>query len=173
MRSQRRQGGLQGLDRVGPLGGQVLGGSATGSLELQVVLKLSDPVISRLVGGSMTRGPGPLLSVGYAGLAWSQTGCQQVLGWNSPEPTLTGGGARLLLGGWEASGGQVAADRRGRDPAHPSRFSDRQARPRPRAMPGVGKMAERLPLGMLTTVAVIRRWLPGAHDTSLSRSVRS
>jgi len=35
---QRRQGALQGLDRVGPLGGEVLGGSATGTLELQGML---------------------------------------------------------------------------------------------------------------------------------------
>jgi hypothetical protein len=38
MRAQRRQGAFQALDRVGPLGGQVLGGSATGPLKLQGVL---------------------------------------------------------------------------------------------------------------------------------------
>jgi hypothetical protein len=45
---QRRQGALQGLNCVGPLGGQVLGGSATGPLKLQGVLELSNPVINRL-----------------------------------------------------------------------------------------------------------------------------
>jgi hypothetical protein len=37
--------GLHGLDRVGPLGGQVLGGSATGTFQLQGVLEFSNPVI--------------------------------------------------------------------------------------------------------------------------------
>jgi hypothetical protein len=37
MRLQRRQGALEGLDRVGSLGGQVLGGSAAGTFKLQGV----------------------------------------------------------------------------------------------------------------------------------------
>jgi hypothetical protein len=44
------QGALQGLDRVGSLGGQVLGGSATGPLQLQGVLEFSGSVITRLAG---------------------------------------------------------------------------------------------------------------------------
>jgi hypothetical protein len=44
------QGALQGLDRVGPLGGQILGGSATRPLQLQGVLEFSDSVITRLAG---------------------------------------------------------------------------------------------------------------------------
>jgi hypothetical protein len=82
-----------------PLGGQVLGGSATGTLQLQGVLEFPNPVITRLAGGSVTRGLVLLLLVGSAGLAWSQAGCQQVLGWDSPAPTLAGDGAWLLVGG--------------------------------------------------------------------------
>jgi hypothetical protein len=44
---QRRQGTLQGLDRVGPIGGQVLGGSATDPLKLQGMFEFSNPVITR------------------------------------------------------------------------------------------------------------------------------
>jgi hypothetical protein len=64
LRLQRRQGALQGLDRVGPLGGQVLGGSATGALKLQGVLELWNPVIARLASRSATQGIIPLLLVG-------------------------------------------------------------------------------------------------------------
>jgi hypothetical protein len=39
---------------VGPLGGQVLGGSATGPLKLQGVLEFSNPGITRLAGRSAT-----------------------------------------------------------------------------------------------------------------------
>ena len=67
---QRRQGAFQGLDRVGPLGGQVLGGSATDPLKLQGVLEFSNPVIIRLAGRSATRGLVLLFLVGSAGLAW-------------------------------------------------------------------------------------------------------
>jgi hypothetical protein len=70
LRLQRRQGAFQGLDRVGPLGGQVLGGSATGTLKLQGVLQFSNPVITRLGGRSATRGIIPLVLVGSVGLAW-------------------------------------------------------------------------------------------------------
>jgi len=67
---QRPQGAFQGLDRVGPLGGQVLGGSAAGPLKRQGVLEFSNPVSSRLGGPSA---PGGLvlllLLVGCAGLA--------------------------------------------------------------------------------------------------------
>jgi hypothetical protein len=56
MRVQRRQGVFQGLDRVGPLGGQVLGGSATGPLKLQGVFEFSNPDITWLAGRSATRG---------------------------------------------------------------------------------------------------------------------
>jgi hypothetical protein len=114
---------------VGPLGSQVLGGSATGTLKFQGVLQFSNPVINRLTGRSATRGLVHLFLVGSAILAWPQAGCNQVLGRNVPEPPLAGDGAWPLVGGWEAPGGQVAADGRDRDPAGPSRFSDRQARP--------------------------------------------
>jgi hypothetical protein len=115
---ERRQGALQGLDRVGPLGGQVLGGSAPGTLKLQGMLELSNPVINRrLAGRSATRGLVLLCSVGSVGLAWAQAGCEQVLGRDSPELTLTGDGTWLVVGGGEAPGRQVAADRRDRDPA--------------------------------------------------------
>jgi hypothetical protein len=67
---QRRQGAFQGLDRAGPLGGQVLGGSAAGPLKLQGVLEFWNPVIIRLAGRSATRGLVLLLLVGSAGLAW-------------------------------------------------------------------------------------------------------
>jgi hypothetical protein len=68
---QRRQGAFQGLDRVGPIGGQVLGGSATGTLKLQGVLERSNPVSNRLAGRSATRGLGLLCLVGSVGLSWS------------------------------------------------------------------------------------------------------
>jgi hypothetical protein len=110
---QRPQSAFQGLDRVGPLGGQVLGGSAPGTLKLQGVLEFSNPVSARLAGPSAIRGLVLLFLVGHAGLTWSQAGCEQVLGRDAPGPTLTGDGAWLLLGGWETPGGQVAADRRG------------------------------------------------------------
>jgi len=64
MRVQRRQGALQGLDGVGPLGGQILGGSATGPLKLQGVLEFSNPVITRLAGRLATRGLVVLFLVG-------------------------------------------------------------------------------------------------------------
>jgi hypothetical protein len=105
------QGALQGLDRVGSLGGQILGGSATGPLQLQGVLEFSNSVISRLAGRRATRGLVLLCLVGHGDLAWSQAGCKQVLGRDSPEPTLTGDRAWLLVSGWEAPGGQVPADR--------------------------------------------------------------
>jgi hypothetical protein len=89
---QRRQGALQGLDRVGPLDGQVLGGSATGPLQLQGMLEFPNPVIDRLAGRSATRGASLLRLIGSVGLAWAQARCQQVLGWDAPEPTLTGDG---------------------------------------------------------------------------------
>jgi hypothetical protein len=93
---QRPQGALQGLDRVGPLGGQVLGGSATGTFKLQGVLEFSNPDITWLAGRSATRGLIFLFSVRCSGLAWPQAGCEQVLGRDSPEPTLTGDGTWLL-----------------------------------------------------------------------------
>jgi hypothetical protein len=98
---------------VGPLGGQVLDGSATGSLKLQGVLELSNPVITRLADRLATRAVALLFWIKCSGLSWPQTGCEQVPGRDAPEPTLTGDGAWLLVGGWEAPGGQVAADRRG------------------------------------------------------------
>jgi hypothetical protein len=125
MRLQRRQGALEGLDRVGSLGGQVLGGSAAGTFKLQGVLEFSNSVITRLADRWATRAV-VLFWIRSPDLAWPQTGCEQVPGRDSPEPTLTGDGAWLLVGGWEASGGQVAADRRGRHPAQLSRLSDRQ-----------------------------------------------
>jgi hypothetical protein len=70
LRLQRPQSAFQGLDRMGPLGGQVLGGSATGPLKLQGALEFSNPVITRLASRSATRGIIPLLLVGSAGLAW-------------------------------------------------------------------------------------------------------
>jgi hypothetical protein len=70
MRLQRPQGGLQGLDRVGPLGGQVLGGSATGTLKLQGVLEFSNPVINRLADRLATRAVGLLVLIRCSGLAW-------------------------------------------------------------------------------------------------------
>ena len=65
---QRPQGAFQGLDRVGPLGGQVLGGSAAGPLKRQGMLEFSNPV-SRLGGPSAPGGLVLLLLVGCAGLA--------------------------------------------------------------------------------------------------------
>jgi hypothetical protein len=70
MRLQCPQGALQGLDRVGPIGGQVLGGSTTDPLKLQGVLEFSNPVISRLDDPSAPGGLVLLLLVGDAGLAW-------------------------------------------------------------------------------------------------------
>jgi hypothetical protein len=93
MSLQRRQSALQGLDRAGSLGGQVLGGLAAGTLKLQGVLELSNPVIDRLAGGSAARGLVILIMVGWSSLAWSQTGCEQILGWDPPWPTLTGDAA--------------------------------------------------------------------------------
>jgi hypothetical protein len=81
---QRAQGAFQGLDRVGPLGGQVLGGSTMGPLELQGVLEFSNPVINRLTDSWATRRLVVLFLVGCVGLAWSQAGCEQVLGRDSP-----------------------------------------------------------------------------------------
>jgi hypothetical protein len=66
---QRRQGAFQSLDRVGPIGGQVLGGSTTDPLKLQGVLEFSNPVITRLAGRSATRGPGSV----RAPTGWSGT----------------------------------------------------------------------------------------------------
>jgi hypothetical protein len=66
---QRRQGALQGLGRVGPLGGQVLGGSTTGTFKLQGMLEFSNPGITRLAGRSATRGLVLLFLVGSVGLA--------------------------------------------------------------------------------------------------------
>jgi hypothetical protein len=105
MRLQRPEGALQVLDRVGPLGGQVLGGSAAGPLQFQGVLEFSNPVSTRPADRSATRGLVLLFLDGYAGLAWSQAGGEQVLGRDSPEPTLTGDG----LGGWWAVGKRPAA----------------------------------------------------------------
>jgi len=69
MSLQRPKGALQRLDRVGPLGGQVLDGSATGPLQLQGVLEFSNPVITRLAGRSATRGLVLQFLAGYGGLA--------------------------------------------------------------------------------------------------------
>ena len=66
---QRPQGAFQGLDHVGPLGGQVLGGSAAGPLKRQGMLEFSNPVSSRLGGPSAPGGLVLLLLVGCAGLA--------------------------------------------------------------------------------------------------------
>jgi hypothetical protein len=170
MSLQRPQGAFQGLDRVGPLGGQVLGGSATGTLKLQGVLEFSNPLSNRLAGRSVIQRLVIVITAGCSILAWSQAGCEQVLGRDSPEPTLTGDGAWLLVGGWEAPGGQVAADRRDRHPAQPSRLSDRQARPYQQVMLRVRKLTERLLLGVVPTVTAIRNRLPVAHDRSLSWS---
>jgi len=90
---QRRQGAFQGLDRAGPLGGQVLGGLAAGTLKLQGVLELSNPVINRLAGGSAARGLVIPIMVGCSSLAWLQAGCEQILGWDPPCHTLAGDGA--------------------------------------------------------------------------------
>jgi len=54
---------------VGPLGGQVLGGSAAGPLKRQGMLEFSNPVSSRLGGPSAPGGLVLLLLVGCAGLA--------------------------------------------------------------------------------------------------------
>jgi hypothetical protein len=105
LRLQRPQGAFQALDRVGPLGGQVLGGSAADPLQLQGVLEFSNPVISRLAAPSATRGLVLLFPVGSVGLAWPQAGGEQVLGRDAPEPTLTGNG----LGRWRAPGKRPAA----------------------------------------------------------------
>jgi hypothetical protein len=129
MRLQCPQGGLQGLDRVGPLGGQVLGGSATGTFKLQGVLEFSNPVSTWPAGRLATRAVVLLLWIRCSGLAWPQTGCEQVPGRDSPKPTLTWGRTWLPVGGWDAPGGQVAADRRSRHPAQPSCLSNRQVRP--------------------------------------------
>jgi hypothetical protein len=172
MRLQRPKGALQGLDRVGPLGGQVLGGSAAGPLQLQGVLEFSSPVSTRLADRSVTQRLVGVITAGCWILAWSQAGCEQVLGRDSPEPTLTGDGAWRLVGTWEAPGGQVAADRRDRHPAGPSCLSDREARLCPQVTLRVGKLTERLLLGVVPTVPAIRSRLCVAHDRSLPRSVR-
>jgi hypothetical protein len=173
MSLQRPKGALQGLDRVGPLGGQVLGSSATGTLEIQGVLEFSNPVSNRLAGRSVTQRLVIVITAGCSILAWPQAGCEQVLGRDSPEPTLTGDRAWLLVGGWEAPGRQVTADRRDRHPAQPSRLSDRQARPYQQVLRRVRILTERLLPGVLPTVTAIRNRLPVAHDRSLSRSGRS
>ena len=69
MSLQRPQSAFQALDRVGPLGGQVLGGSAAGPLKRQGMLEFSNPVSSRLGGPSAPGGLVLLLLVGCAGLA--------------------------------------------------------------------------------------------------------
>ena len=69
MSLQRPQSAFQALDRVGPLGGQVLGGSAAGPLKRQGMLEFSNPVSSRLGGPSAPGGLVMLLLVGCAGLA--------------------------------------------------------------------------------------------------------
>jgi hypothetical protein len=74
MRLQCLQGALQGLDRVGPLGGQVLGGSATGTFKLQGMLEFSNPVIARLAGRSATRALVLLFWIRCSGLVWPQAG---------------------------------------------------------------------------------------------------
>jgi hypothetical protein len=66
---------------------------AAGTLKLQGVLELSNPVMNRLVGGSAARGLVVPVTVGCSSLAWSQAGCEQILGWDPPWPTLTGDGA--------------------------------------------------------------------------------
>jgi hypothetical protein len=83
-RLQRLQGALQGLDRVGPLGGQVLGGSAAAPLKLQGVFEFSNPVSTRPAGRSVTQRLVVLITAGCSILAWSQAGCEQVLGRDSP-----------------------------------------------------------------------------------------
>jgi len=113
MSLQRPKGAFQGLDRVSPLGGQVLGRSATGTLKLQGALEFSNPVSNRLAGRSATQRLVILITAGRSILARSHAGCEQVLSRDSPRPTLTADGAWLLMGGWEAPGGQIAADRRG------------------------------------------------------------
>jgi hypothetical protein len=98
-------GRAPGLDRVGPLGGQVLGGSATGTFKLQGVLEFSNPVSTWLADRLATRAVVLLFWIRCSGLAWPQAGCEQVLGGDSPEPTLTGMG----LGCWWAVGKRPAA----------------------------------------------------------------
>jgi hypothetical protein len=72
---QSRQSAFQGLDRVGPLGGQLLGGSATGTFQLQGVLEFSNPAITRLADRLAARAV-VLFWIGCSGLAWLQTGCE-------------------------------------------------------------------------------------------------
>ena len=84
MSLQRPKGALQGLDRAGPLGGQVLGGSATGTLKLQGVLEFSNPVSNRLAGRSVTHRLVSVITAGCSILASPQAGCEQVLGRDSP-----------------------------------------------------------------------------------------
>src|ERR671913_393202 len=95
------QGALEGLDRVGSLGAQVLGGPATGTFKLQGVLEFSNPVITRLANRLATKAV-VLFWIRSPDLAWPQTGCP---GRDSPEPTLTGDGAL-------AAGGRLGSARR-------------------------------------------------------------
>jgi hypothetical protein len=55
---------------MGPLGGQVLGGSAAVPLKLQGVLEFSNPTSSRLAGGSATRGLVVLFLAGNGSPGW-------------------------------------------------------------------------------------------------------
>jgi hypothetical protein len=68
---------------VSPLGGQLLNGLTTETLQLQGVLELSNPVSNRLASRSVTRGlvvfPGRL-----SGLLWPQVSRQQLLGRDPP-----------------------------------------------------------------------------------------
>src|SRR5215218_1993696 len=82
-------GRLQGLDPVGPLGGQVLGGSAAGPLKRQGMLEFSNPVSSRLGGPSA---PGGLVLLLLSGVrVWRDRRPTASRSWvrDAPEPTLT------------------------------------------------------------------------------------
>ena len=84
MTLQRSQGALQGLDRVSPLGGQLLHGLTLETLQLQGVLELSNPFSNRLASCSATRGLVMVFPGRPSGLLWPQVGRQQLLGRDPP-----------------------------------------------------------------------------------------
>ena len=105
MSLQRPKGALQRLDRVGPLGGQVLDGSATGPLQLQGVLEFSNPgqhQAGRRLGDSKAR-PSVLGRVGGPGVVAGRL------------PAAPGSGCAMPRAGrgWGlAAGGRLGSARR-------------------------------------------------------------
>ena len=172
MNLQRSQGAFQGLDRVGSLGGQVLGGSATVRSSSKACSSSRTrsapgwPAVGRLEGSAFCawsgrrawRGRSPAASSSWVGIRQSPPADR---GWG-----LAAGG-RLGSARRPGSGGSSRPIPRTTEP--PQRSSGSAL---PQVMLRVGKLTERLLLGVVTTVPATPNRLPVAHDRSLSRSVR-